>query len=259
MKSYIRLVVAFFLMYSIFSVACAQDMTKNQWQQAMQEATQKRDALQLQVKGLEADIASLKTQDASLAQQLDSCQHDVMGLLGTTAGQEKEFAAFLDKIDMRLSDLSKLSNEDLYLRRAELDTVQSLIEKAKRDKLSLLPEYNLRITKEQNQLDMLRTSLKSAIAQEEQIYTVGTWSSNRDCLWNIAKKPKVYDNAFLWPKIWQDNRDQIKDPDIIHPGQELRIPTKNPLTAQEKNALRSYLQMKADYASSGHGIASPSN
>jgi len=28
-----------------------------------------------------------------------------------------------------------------------------------------------------------------------------------------------------WQKIFEANRDQIKNPDLIHPGQKLRIPT----------------------------------
>ena len=75
-------------------------------------------------------------------------------------------------------------------------------------------------------------------------YTVGTWARDRDCLWNIAKKPKIYDNPFLWPKIWQGNRDQIKNPDVIHKGQKLKIPPKADLTKEEKSALRKYWSKK---------------
>jgi nucleoid-associated protein YgaU len=49
----------------------------------------------------------------------------------------------------------------------------------------------------------------------------------------------------MWPKIWQGNRDQIKDPDIIHPGQKLKIPTAGELTAAEKKAERQYWRKKA--------------
>ena len=75
-------------------------------------------------------------------------------------------------------------------------------------------------------------------------YTVGTWARDRDCLWNIAKKPKIYANPFLWPKIWQGNRDQIKNPDLIYPGQKLKIPPKADLTKEEKSAERSYWRKK---------------
>jgi nucleoid-associated protein YgaU len=46
--------------------------------------------------------------------------------------------------------------------------------------------------------------------------------TNRDCLWRIAQK--VYKQARLWPLIYSANKDQIKDPDLIFPGQTFVIP-----------------------------------
>jgi nucleoid-associated protein YgaU len=43
-----------------------------------------------------------------------------------------------------------------------------------------------------------------------------------DSLSKIAKQ--FYGNANDWPRIHEANRDQIKDPDLIYPGQKLRIP-----------------------------------
>lgn len=43
-----------------------------------------------------------------------------------------------------------------------------------------------------------------------------------DCLWNIAKK--FYGNGSLWPRIFDANRGQIKNPDLIYPGQRFVIP-----------------------------------
>ena len=33
-----------------------------------------------------------------------------------------------------------------------------------------------------------------------------------------------YGNEALWPRIYEANRDQISNPDLIFPGQVLRIP-----------------------------------
>ena len=45
-----------------------------------------------------------------------------------------------------------------------------------------------------------------------------------DHLWGIAKKKDHYSNGFAWPMIYNANRDQIKNPDLIYPDQELIIP-----------------------------------
>jgi nucleoid-associated protein YgaU len=43
-----------------------------------------------------------------------------------------------------------------------------------------------------------------------------------DSLSKIAKE--FYGNAADWQKIYQANKDTIKDPDLIYPGQKIKIP-----------------------------------
>ncbi len=43
-----------------------------------------------------------------------------------------------------------------------------------------------------------------------------------DSLSKIAKRE--YGNANDWPRIFEANKDQIKDPDKIFPGQKIKIP-----------------------------------
>jgi nucleoid-associated protein YgaU len=45
-----------------------------------------------------------------------------------------------------------------------------------------------------------------------------------ECLWWIAEYKGVYDDPFKWPLIYKANKHQIKNPDLIYPGQELIIP-----------------------------------
>ena len=42
-------------------------------------------------------------------------------------------------------------------------------------------------------------------------------------LWTISAQPQVYNEGLLWPLLYQANRDQIKDPRQIFPGQSLSI------------------------------------
>ena len=55
-------------------------------------------------------------------------------------------------------------------------------------------------------------------------YVVQWRKKNTDCLWRIAEK--VYKDASYWPAIYLANKDQIKDPDLIFPGQKFIIPPK---------------------------------
>jgi nucleoid-associated protein YgaU len=55
-------------------------------------------------------------------------------------------------------------------------------------------------------------------APQKEYYTV----KSGDSLSKIAKQ--VYGDANAWHKIHQANTDQVKDPNLIHPGQKLVIP-----------------------------------
>ena len=240
----VRSLSVILLVAALSLTAVAQEeMTKEDWQRQITELTAKRNDLQNKLTALRTEIENLKKTDAEKAAALKNCQDEMASMVGS---DDKPFMARLDKIDNRLNELSRLSNQDLYARSAELDSVQKWIEKAKMDRLSKIEKNANRIADQQNRLNALKRTLQQLIesGQAMQTYTVGTWAKDRDCLWNIAKKPKVYDNAFLWPKIWQGNRDQIKNPDIIKQGQKLKIPPKAELTSDERSALRSYWSRK---------------
>ncbi|GEO05787.1 hypothetical protein AAE02nite_34510 [Adhaeribacter aerolatus] len=55
-------------------------------------------------------------------------------------------------------------------------------------------------------------------APQKEYYTV----KSGDSLSKIAKQ--LYGDANAWHRIHQANTDQIKDPNLIHPGQKLVIP-----------------------------------
>ncbi|NOR52314.1 MAG: LysM peptidoglycan-binding domain-containing protein, partial [Gammaproteobacteria bacterium] len=40
-----------------------------------------------------------------------------------------------------------------------------------------------------------------------------------DNLWTISGQEDIYDNPYQWPLIYKANRDQIRDADLIFPGQ----------------------------------------
>jgi hypothetical protein len=63
----------------------------------------------------------------------------------------------------------------------------------------------------------LVSSLSFSQTPEYKDYTV----VKGDTLWDISTKELK--DPFLWPKVWKENP-EIKNPDLIYPGQKIRIP-----------------------------------
>ena len=62
------------------------------------------------------------------------------------------------------------------------------------------------------------SSSTAPAAPADRTYTV----VKGDSLSKIAKR--LYGDAQQWRKIYEANQDQIKNPDLIYPGQTFRIP-----------------------------------
>jgi nucleoid-associated protein YgaU len=59
-------------------------------------------------------------------------------------------------------------------------------------------------------------------------YRVKNWVPMRDCLWNIAAKPEIYDDPFQWRHIYNANKSKFPksdNPDLLLPGTLLDIPS----------------------------------
>jgi nucleoid-associated protein YgaU len=59
-------------------------------------------------------------------------------------------------------------------------------------------------------------------------YTVRTWSSFRDCLWNIAGRSWAYNDPRKWQLLYDANKAKLPDPNnpnLIEPGMVLDIPS----------------------------------
>jgi len=45
-----------------------------------------------------------------------------------------------------------------------------------------------------------------------------------ESLWSISAKSDVYGEGNRWNRLYRGNKNRIKDPDRIYPGQEIQIP-----------------------------------
>ncbi len=77
-----------------------------------------------------------------------------------------------------------------------------------------------------------RLEAEAALRAKPLTYTV----QKHDSLWKISAMEKIYANPFLWPLIWDANRDLIKDhPDLIYPDWTFKI-NRNYTDADAKKA-----------------------
>ncbi|MBU1298029.1 MAG: LysM peptidoglycan-binding domain-containing protein [Bacteroidetes bacterium] len=233
------LIVAILLVIDMPSVL-AQEMTKEQWQQEMSQFTAKRNDLKSKLDKLNADIKSLQDQSQKLDGDLQACMDEKLELLGVTQAEYDAFFEELARYESRVSELMKMSDEELLKYRQEVENMNKRVAEMAKHKIAMVPRQGDRIKRLQENIASLMLTLGKS-----KTYTVGTWAKDRDCLWNIAKKKDIYNNAWLWPKIWQGNRDKIKNPDVIKPKWVLKIPHGTELTKEEKSAANSYYKKKA--------------
>ncbi|MFN8579752.1 MAG: LysM peptidoglycan-binding domain-containing protein [Gemmatimonadaceae bacterium] len=70
--------------------------------------------------------------------------------------------------------------------------------------------------------DVQSGSMSEAMSQAEAAPEVTYTVKSGDSLSKIAKH--VYGEAGKWKVIWEANKDTVKNPDLIYPGQVLKIP-----------------------------------
>lgn len=235
----ILITLAFAMVFT--NVALAQEMSKDAWQAEMTRLTGRKADLATQMTKLEVDIAALNTQNAKATADVRSCEDALYAMLGVTRAEVEAFDSELGTMESRVAELQRMSDAELLTHRDEIMAMDARLAEMAKSKIALIPRYGNRISGLQAKVAGLMKSL-----DREKTYTVGTWSRDRDCLWNIAKKPDIYNNAWLWPKIWQGNRDKINDPDVIQPNWILKIPEGNQLSKEEQSAANRYYRSKTE-------------
>lgn len=241
--------VCFFLAATItWNVAKAQEeMTEDEAVQKIQQLESKSNELKRQSSALDAQFVEKNNLLKKKQADYEKCIDDLYALVGATRQDIDAYEARLKKMENKIGDLLRLSPMDLLARKGEVDEAEKEYNSLAQNKISLLPAFYDRVRKAGVDIKTLRDTLSRA----EKTYVVGTWAKDRDCLWNIAKKPDIYGDAFRWPKIWQKNRDQIKNPDLIYQGQVLKIPAPAPLNLDEESAARKYYRKKREAAAAG--------
>jgi len=217
-------VFVFALAYGLNLQAQTKEMTVEEWQNEMNKNRAKVESLQKEVEALNSDITNLNNQ-LSKMQSYEDCMDDAYALVGAKKSEVDNFRKAVNELEGRIRRKEGPKAD----RQADLDALKA-------NKISALPEFYDRVHNQmQKMLNDWVDVVKEVVTDNE--YTV----VKGDCLWYIARKKEFYGNGFAWPKIYQANRSQIKNPDLIYPKQTFTIPA---LTADEKSK---YEKLRMNY------------
>jgi outer membrane murein-binding lipoprotein Lpp len=185
-----------------------EEMTVEEWEAEMSRLSAKKDALMSEINTLKSDIDNLKSQELG---DPEECIDELYQMVGANR-------ADIDNFRKAVNELSGKINR----KEGPKDDRQADLNALKMNKISALPEFFKKV-----HVDM-QNALDSWVEEPKDImYTV----VKGDHLWGIARKQEHYGNGFAWPVIYNANRDQIKNPDLIYPKQVFKVPQ---LTEEEK-------------------------
>ena len=215
-----------------------EQLTKDEAVIRINEFTMKVQDLTNTLNSLDMEIEKAKSELDKLVADLKDCNKNLAQLIGATEEDVKAFAQRLGQLEGKVRSMKGLANDVLAEKVAEVKALEEEWNQLAANKISVLPQFYDRMV-------ALRRDIKGLYrTPSTKSYTVGTWAENRDCLWNIAGNIEIYGDPFMWPKIWQANTDLIRNPDIIHPGQVLKVPPKSNKNDDEIKAERKYWRQK---------------
>jgi nucleoid-associated protein YgaU len=192
-------------------------MTYDEYKMKLTEQEQRLAELKKSL--LECQTASndLSNQISSLDTQISEIKQQVYGLVESDEAGVNEYMQELGRVESRLMGLRDLPEEALFEVRDEIDQIEVRISELKADKRSCFPAAQAKLAS----IDQLFEQVKSRMPRKR----IRQYSVVRgDNLWRIAKKDDIYGDPYLWPRIYVENRDKIKHPDIIYPKWVLNIP-----------------------------------
>jgi len=204
-----------------------EEMDEEEWQRQMDELNAEKSQLTGKLTALNSEIDGLKSSLAEKQNNAKICE----ALIYTGVGNTKEGVADYRK---KFEETEKKINGKVG---TPADARKMYFDDIAKDKARCLPEFSDRYASMKKKLEDWEN-----VKQPESGYTV----VKGDCLWKISKMK--YGSPYYWPAIWDANKNgvvneaalknkrhkTISNPNLIYPGQVLRIPA---LTdAQKKEA-----------------------
>jgi len=206
-----------------------EEMDSDEWQRQMDEYTAKKADLTAQLATLETEVTQLKFGLETRTDAAENAVNSVWAAVGSLSQYEEYKAKFSDA--EKKVNACKGPDDAAAI---EKDIWPYLTDAGINARMKCLPEFWDRYNSMKKKIADCK-----GLAPKTEGYTV----VKGDCLSKIAGMSKIYGNTRLWPAIWEANRNgvvsappqvrtTIPNPNLIYPGQVLKIPA---LTEAQKS------------------------
>ncbi len=219
--------------FAVQPASAQREMEYEQWVKEMERWQNRLDEANGNIETLEAEIDSLNGVLSGLQEQIDATWQEIYDMLGITPESIAAFLKDVEALEKDVAAFGRLSGEEIYQRRDELDVLDERLAGLRERPEALLTEYMVRLDEIGAQLENIRRRM---VMPRNLTYTV----VRGDYLWKIAGMQKHYGDPMKWMRIYSVNTDQIKDPDLIYPQQVFTIP-------KDIDSRTQYLVAKGDY------------
>ena len=162
-------------------------------------------------------IDSLKGKLGDLDKETEQTWNDIYALMGTDKAGYEAFKAELKAFQDEVSAFAAMSPEEIYKRKDEIPGFEKRLEGYAADPKSATTENQDTLSRINNLIAQAKSKMSNIAAG---MYTV----MRGDYLWKIANKSEVYGDAFAWLRIYESNKDKIRDPNLIYADQVFSIP-----------------------------------
>jgi nucleoid-associated protein YgaU len=159
----------------------------------------------------------LATQIAEADGQIAATKADLYRLVDSNEAGVKAYMESLARTEAQIMSLLALSDEQLADKKDEVDGIGERIKGFMANKISLIPEAATKLDNIQRQYKRLAARVPGKRIKK---YTV----VRGDNLWQIAGRQDMLKDPYLWPRIYLENHNLIKNPDLIYPKWVLDVP-----------------------------------
>jgi len=191
-------------------------MKKDEYKVQLADAQSREATATERITTLDSENQELEQQIAEVQAEIDSVQDATYALLGTDRAGVQAYRDDLNGIDSEIDGLAALDPEELFRRKSEIKAIEDEIQTARESKMAMLDEMDEKLAALDEKVAGLKASLPANI-YDQYVVVKG------DYLWKISKKDEIYGDPYQWIRIYCVNKDQIKNPDLIHPDQVFNI------------------------------------